>query len=108
MEDSLRGISKQNAALISERVNNHYEKLSSVATNDLFWSSHISESRLFSLLNRVQTDEGYLDLVYVNNSGTAYNGSGKTYPIGDNEGYISACSGLVLSPIPRPPGMATR
>ena len=87
MEDSLRGISKQNAALISERVNNHYEKLSSVATNDLFWSSHISESRLFSLLNRVQTDEGYLDLVYVNNEGTAYNGSGKTYPIGDSEGY---------------------
>ena len=87
MEDSLKGITHQSSSLISERVNGYYDKLGAVATNDLFWSTHISESRLFSLLKSVQTDEGYLDLVYVNNTGTAYDASGKSYPIGDNESY---------------------
>ncbi len=104
MEDSLRDITHQNSALISERVNGYYSELSAVATNDLFWSAHISESRLYSLLDRVQTDNGYLDLVFVNNSGTAYDSSGKSYPVGDNESYHQGMIGNNTVTDPTPTG----
>ena len=93
METSLEGITHQSSSLISERVNSYYERLSAVATNDLFWSAYISESRLFSLLKRVQADEGYLDLVYVDKNGIAYNSGGQKYPIGDDESYQEGMAG---------------
>ncbi len=108
-QESLSKISHQSAALIYERVNSHYEKLSSVATNDLFWSAHISESRLYALLKRVQTERKATSTwCLVNNSGVAYNGKGETYPIGDNESYHRACSGRSPSPTPCHRRTATR
>jgi methyl-accepting chemotaxis protein len=104
MEDSLTRITQRGAALISERVNNHYDKLSAIATNDLFWSTHISESRLYSLLGRAQEVEGYLDLVYVSSTGTAYASNGTTYPIGENENYRLGMTGNTFVTNPMPTG----
>ena len=102
MEQSLSGITQQGAELIHARVDSSYLELQAIATNDLFWSTHISESRLYSLLDRARDAEGFLDLIFVSSAGTAYNSSGSSYPIGENENYRVSMTGsnFVTDPVP--------
>jgi methyl-accepting chemotaxis protein len=109
MEESLHGITQQGAELIHARVDSKYKELSSIATNDLFWSEHISESRLYSLLDRARELEGYLDLVFVSKAGTAYSSNGTSSPIGENESFRAGMAGnrYIGEPVPTGEGDAT-
>ena len=93
MEESLHGITQQGAELIHARVDSKYKELSAIATNDLFWSEYISESRLYSLLDRARELEGYLELVFVSKAGTAYSSKGTSSPIGESESFRAGMAG---------------
>ena len=110
MESSLSTITKQAAQLVSERINGYYDELDAVTRDSAFKTATVSKFQSASdnmyqiqtIMNTQVEAMGYLNMVYADANGSAYNYTGDTLNVADNINYAKSMAGekYVSDPVP--------